>query len=75
MIRLFPSTYTRCARVPAPLDARVDSGCVRARLGLAVRFCSAVVLGLVVVVGAVVVWAVAGLAVAVVGDVPPKRSF
>jgi hypothetical protein len=34
-----------------------------------------VVLGLVVVVGAVVVWAVAGFAVAVVGDVPPKRSF
>jgi hypothetical protein len=75
MIRLFPSTFTRCAQVPAPLAAPVDSGCVRARLGLALRFCGAVVLGLAVVLGAIVVWAVAGLAVAVVGDVPSKRSF
>jgi hypothetical protein len=75
MIRLFPSTFTRWAQAPAPLAALVDSGCVRARLGLALRFCAAVVLGLAVVVGAIVVWAVAGLAVAVVGDVPPKRSL
>jgi hypothetical protein len=76
MIRLFPSTFTRGAQVPAPLAAPVDSfGCVGARLGLALRFCAAVVLGLAVVLGAIVVWAVAGLAVAVIGDVPPKRSF
>jgi hypothetical protein len=68
MIRLFPSTFTRCAQVPAQFAAPVNSGAVRARLGLALRFCAAVALGLAVVVGAIVVWAVAGLAVAVVGD-------
>jgi hypothetical protein len=72
MIRLFPST---CAQVPAPLAAPVNSGSVRGRLGLALRFCAAVVVGLALIVGAIVVWAVAGLAVAVVGDIPPKRSF
>ena len=75
MIRLFPSTFTRCAQPPAPLAAPVDSGCVRARLGLALRFCAAAVLGLAIVVGAIVVWAIAGVAIAVVGDVPPRRSF
>jgi hypothetical protein len=75
MTRLFPSTFTRCAQVPTPLAAPVDSGRVRARLLLALRFCAAVVLGLAIVVGAIVVWAVARLAVAAVGDIPPKRSF
>jgi hypothetical protein len=75
MIRLFPSTFTRCAQVPEPFAARVSFGAVRGRLGQALRFCAAVVLGLAVVLGAIVVWAVAGLAVAVVGDVPSKRSF
>jgi hypothetical protein len=75
MIGLFPTTFTRCAQVPPPLAVPVDFRCVCARLGLALRFCAAVALGLAVVVGAIVVWAVAGLAVAVVGDVPPKRSF
>jgi hypothetical protein len=75
MIRLFPSTFTRCSQVPAPFAAPANSGSVRARLGQALRFCAAVVLGLAIVVGATVVWAVAGLAVAVFGDVPPKRSF
>ena len=74
MIRLFPSAFTRRAQVPAPLAAPVDSGCVRARLGLALRFCAAVVLGLAVVVGSIVVWAVAAVAITVVGDVPPRRS-
>jgi hypothetical protein len=75
MIRLFPNTFARYAQVPTPLAAPVDPGRVRASLGLALRFCAAVVLGLAVVVGAIVVWAVAGLAVVVVGDIPPKRSF
>jgi hypothetical protein len=75
MIRLFPSTFRCCAQVPAPLAAPVDSGCVRARLGLELRFFAAVVLGLAVVVGAIVIWAVAGLAVEVVGNVPPERFF
>jgi hypothetical protein len=72
MIRLLPSAL---AQLLAPLAAPIDSGCVRARLGLALRFCAAAVIGVAVVVGAIVVWAVAGLAVAVVGDVPPRRSF
>ena len=71
MIRLSPSAL---AQVPAPLAAPVNSGCVRARLGLALQFCAAAVLALAIVVGAIVVWAVAGLAVAVLGDVPPRRS-
>jgi hypothetical protein len=75
MVRLFPSTFTRCAQVPAPFAAPVNSGAVRARLGQALRFCAAVVLGLAIVVGSIVVWAVAALAVAVIGDAPPKRSF
>ena len=41
---------------------------------LALQFCAAIVLGLAIVVGAIVVWAVAALVIAVVGDVPPKRS-
>jgi hypothetical protein len=51
------------------------SGCVRARLGLAFRFCAAAMLGIALVVGSIVVWAVASIAVAVVGDKPPKRSI
>jgi hypothetical protein len=60
MTRLFPSTFVRSAHVPTPLATPIDSGFVRARLGLALRFCAAVALGLAVVVGAIVVWAVAG---------------
>jgi hypothetical protein len=71
MIRLFPSTF---AQLWAPLAAPVDFGRVRAGFGLALRFCAAAVLGLVVVVGSIVVWAVAAVAIAVVGNVPPRRS-
>jgi hypothetical protein len=42
---------------------------------LAIRFCAAIVLGLAVVIGSIVVCAVAGLAIAIVGDMPPKRSL
>ena len=42
---------------------------------LALRFCAAALLGFAVVVGSIVVWAVAALIIAVVGDVPPKRSL
>jgi hypothetical protein len=67
-MRLFPSTFTRCAQLPAPLAAPVDFGgvSVSARLGLALRFCAAAVFGLAMVVGAIGVWAAA--AVAVVGE-------
>jgi hypothetical protein len=75
MIRLFPSTFTGSAQAPTPLAAPIDSGFARARLGLAVRFCAAVVLGLAVVVGSILVLAVAWLAVAVLGDAPPRRSL
>jgi hypothetical protein len=71
MIRLFPSAF---AQLLAPLAAPADSGCVRARLGLALRFCAAAVLGVAVVAGSLVVWAVAALLLAVVGDEPPRRS-
>ena len=50
-------------------------GCVRARLGLAFRFCAAAMLGIAIVVGSIVVWAVASIAVAVIGDEPPNRSL
>jgi hypothetical protein len=72
MIRLSPSAL---AQLRAPLAAPVDFCRVRTRLGLALRFCAAVVLGLAVVVGAIVVWAAAAIAIAVVGGVPPRRSF
>jgi predicted membrane protein len=39
------------------------------------RFCAAIVLGLAIVVGTIVVWAVASVAIAVVGEAPPKRSL
>jgi hypothetical protein len=48
---------------------------VRARLGLAFRFCAAAMVGIALVVGSIVVWAVASIVVAVVGDKPPKRSI
>jgi hypothetical protein len=75
MIRFLPSTFTRCAQLHPASGAAVDFGCVRARLGLALRFCAAAVLGLAIVVGLILVWAVASLVIAVVGDVPPKRSL
>ena len=40
---------------------------------LALRFCAAVVLGLAIVGAAIVVWAIAGLVVAVIGDEPLKH--
>jgi hypothetical protein len=52
-----------------------ESGSVRARLGLALRFCAAAMLGIAIVVGSIVVWAVAAIAVVIFGDVPPKRSI
>ena len=77
MIRLLPSTFTRCAQLPAPLAAPVSfrSVSVRLRLGLALRFCAAALFGLAIVAGAIGVWAAAAVAVAVVGDTPPKRYF
>ena len=77
MIRRFPSTFTRCAQLPAPLAAPVDFGSLHvcARLGVALRFCVAAVFGLAIVVGAIGVWAAAAVAIAVVGDTPSRRSF
>jgi hypothetical protein len=81
MIRLFSSTFTRCAQLPTPLAAPVDFGSVdvRARLGPALGFCAAAVFGLAIVVGAIGVWAAAAvaiaIAIAVVGDSPSRRSF
>jgi hypothetical protein len=77
MSRLFPSTFTRCAELPGPLAAPVDSGSVsvRVRLGPALRFCAAALFGLAIVVGAIGVWAAAAVAIAVVGDTPSRRSF
>jgi hypothetical protein len=72
MIRLFPRTF---AQLRGPLAAPVDFGRVRAGFGLALRFCAAVVLGLAIVVGSIVIWAVAAAAIAVVGDVPPRRPY
>ena len=47
-----------------------------AQLGwLALRFCAAIVLGLAVIIGSLVVWAVAAVAIAVVGDASPKHSL
>ena len=40
---------------------------------LALQFCAAIVLGLAIVGAAIVVWAIAGLVVAVIGDEPPKH--
>ena len=40
---------------------------------LALQFCAAVVLGLAIVGAAIVVWAIAGLVVAVIGDEPLKH--
>jgi hypothetical protein len=51
------------------------SECVRARLGLVFRFCAAAMVGIALIVGSIVVWAVASIVVAVVGDKPPKRSI
>jgi hypothetical protein len=73
MSRFLPSTFTRSAQLQAASGAALDFGCVRARLGLAFRFCAAAVLGLAVVVGSLIVWAVAAMAIAVFGDVPPRR--
>ena len=77
MIRLFSSTFTRCAQLPPPLAAPVDFRCVdvRARLRLALRFCAAAMFGLAIVVGAIGVWAAAGVAITLVGDTPSRRSF
>jgi hypothetical protein len=72
MIRLFKSTFDQLLD---PLTAPINFYRVRARLGLALRFSAAVVVGMAVVVGAIVVWAAAAIAIAIVGDVPPRRSF
>jgi hypothetical protein len=48
---------------------------VLARLGLPFRFCAAAMVGIALIVGSIVVWAVASIVVAVVGDEPPKRSI
>jgi hypothetical protein len=74
MIRLYPGTLTRCAHQPAPLAVATNFGPVRARLGLALRFFAAAVLGVAIVVGSIVVWALSALAIAIVGDLPPRRS-
>jgi hypothetical protein len=42
---------------------------------LALRFCAAVVVGLAIVAAAIVAWAAAALVIAVVGEVPQKRSL
>jgi hypothetical protein len=42
---------------------------------LTLRFCAAVVIGVAVVLGAIVVWTVAVLLQALVGDVPVRRAF
>ena len=70
MIRFLP----RYAQLPARCAAPVDSGSVRPRLALALQFCAAVVLAAAVVVGSIVVWIVAGIAIAFVGDRPPGPS-
>ena len=41
---------------------------------LALRFCAAAVLVLAIVIGLVFVWAVASVAIAIIGDVPTRRS-
>jgi hypothetical protein len=74
MIRLFPRTFTRCAELPAPPAGSADFCPVPARYGLALRFCAAAVVGAAVVVRSIVVWAVAALALPVIGDVSPRRS-
>jgi hypothetical protein len=73
MVLFLPSTVTR-TRLQAASEAPVGFGCVRARLGLAFRFCAAVVIGLAVLIGSIVVLVFAALAIAVFGDVPPRRS-
>jgi hypothetical protein len=40
---------------------------------LAIRFCAAVVIGLAVLIGSIVVLVLAALAIAVFGDVPPRH--
>jgi hypothetical protein len=49
------------------------SGRFYARLQLAPRYCVAAVLGIALVVGSIVVWAVASVALAVLGRLPSKR--
>jgi hypothetical protein len=48
---------------------------VRTGLGLALRYCAAAMIGVAVVVGSIVVWAIASIALAVVGDAPPDALF
>ena len=50
-------------------------GSVLARFELALRYCVAAILGIAVVVGSIVVLTISAIALAVVGDVPPKRSI
>ena len=57
MIRPFPNTFKHYVELPA----------------LALRFCAAVVIALAVLTGSIVVFVLAALAIAVFGDVPPRR--
>ena len=58
MIRPFPNTYKHYVQLPT----------------LALRFCAAAVIGLAVLTGSIIVLVLAALAIAVFGDVPPRRS-
>jgi hypothetical protein len=58
MIRPFPNIFKHYVELPA----------------LALRFCAAVVIGLAVLIGSIVVLVLAALAIAVFGDVPPRHS-
>lgn len=75
MSRFLPNTFTRSTQLQAASGAALDFGCVRARFGLVFQFCAAAVLGLAVVVGSLIVWAVAAMAMAIFGDVPPRRRL
>jgi hypothetical protein len=50
------------------------SGRLYACLELASRYCMATMLGIALVVGSIVVWAGASVALAVFGDLPPNRA-
>jgi hypothetical protein len=57
-------------------DRQFDaSGYVRAGLELALRYCAAAMIGVAVVVGSIVVWAIASIVLAVVGDAPSDALF